>query len=87
SDKQINDVIVSHGGHPISLKRIQADVSSEVQAFGHGEYPRESFRYYRLMSVLHVLRLLFHEGLCSPLHRVYYRELANIHAQQLKAAQ
>ena len=66
----------------IDIDKLQTNIENEVNRYRDGKFPRQSERYYRLMSILHITRLLYHDGLCEPIHREYYRRLAQIHQQQ-----
>ncbi|KAJ1921054.1 hypothetical protein H4219_000912 [Mycoemilia scoparia] len=78
--------LVEGGIARIDIDKLQRNIENEVTRYSNGMFPRQSQRYYRLMSVLHITRLLYHDGLCDPIHREYYRRLAQIHQQQAAAA-
>ncbi|ORX68911.1 hypothetical protein DL89DRAFT_258019 [Linderina pennispora] len=71
----------------IDVVKLERHISNEVETYSQGGFPRQSERYYRLMSVLHIARLLYHDGHCQPIHREFYRRLAQIHQQQQQQIQ
>ncbi|KAJ2221300.1 hypothetical protein H4R99_004372 [Coemansia sp. RSA 1722] len=74
--------LVRGGIAQIDVNKLERHISNEVETYSQGGYPRQSERYYRLMSVLHIARMLYHDGHCLPMHREFYRRLAQIHHQQ-----
>ncbi|KAJ1813155.1 hypothetical protein LPJ56_005257 [Coemansia sp. RSA 2599] len=74
--------LVRGGIAQIDVNKLEQHISNEVETYSQGGYPRQSERYYRLMSVLHIARMLYHDGHCEPIHREFYRRLAQIHHQQ-----
>ncbi|KAJ2720217.1 hypothetical protein GGI07_004738 [Coemansia sp. Benny D115] len=74
--------LVRGGIAQIDVEKLERHISNEVETYSQGGYPRQSERYYRLMSVLHITRMLYHDGHCEPIHREFYRRLAQIHHQQ-----
>ncbi|KAJ2765016.1 hypothetical protein IWQ56_004267, partial [Coemansia nantahalensis] len=70
----------------IDVAKLERHVSNEVLTYAKGSFPRQSERYYKLMSVLHITRMLYHDGHCKPMHREFYKQLAQIHQdkQQLQ---
>ncbi|KAJ2877775.1 hypothetical protein IWW38_006493, partial [Coemansia aciculifera] len=64
---------------------VERHIAREVESYSKGGFPRQSERYYYLMSALHVTRMMFHDGNCQPFHREFYRRLAQIHHSQQEA--
>ncbi|KAJ1722001.1 hypothetical protein LPJ53_003533 [Coemansia erecta] len=79
--------LVRGGIAQIDVVKLERHISNEVQTYSQGGFPRQSERYYRLMSVLHITRMLYHDGHCQPIHREFYRRLAQIHHQQQSQSQ
>ncbi|KAJ1643658.1 hypothetical protein LPJ64_004588 [Coemansia asiatica] len=79
--------LVRGGIAQIDVNKLEKHISNEVETYNQGGYPRQSERYYRLMSVLHIARMLYHDGHCEPIHREFYRRLAQIHHQQQQQQQ
>ncbi|KAJ2786153.1 hypothetical protein GGI15_001679 [Coemansia interrupta] len=79
--------LVRGGIAQIDVVKLERHISNEVQTYSQGGFPRQSERYYRLMSVLHITRMLYHDGHCQPIHREFYRRLAQIHHQQQNQSQ
>ncbi|KAJ1832204.1 hypothetical protein LPJ63_003706 [Coemansia sp. RSA 2711] len=74
--------MVCGGVARIDVSKLEKHIGREVQTYSQGGFPRQSERYYKLMSVLHITRMLYHDGYCLPIHREFYRRLAQIHHQQ-----
>ncbi|KAJ2613357.1 hypothetical protein H4S08_002244 [Coemansia sp. RSA 1365] len=87
SDNNGNSSLVRGGVAQINVTKLEHRISNEVQTYSKGGFPRQSERYYKLMSVLHIARMLFHDGLCQPIHREFYKRLAQIHHQQQQKLQ
>ncbi|KAJ2619865.1 hypothetical protein GGI26_005484 [Coemansia sp. RSA 1358] len=79
--------VVRGGVAQINVANLERHINKEVQTYSDGGFPRQSERYYRLMSVLHITRMLYHDGHCQPIHREFYRRLAQIHHQQQQTQQ
>ncbi|KAJ1942399.1 hypothetical protein GGF37_003134 [Kickxella alabastrina] len=79
--------LVRGGIAQIDVDKLERHISNEVLTYSQGGYPRQSERYYRLMSVLHITRMLYHDGHCQPIHREFYKRLAQIHHQQQPSQQ
>ncbi|KAJ2779546.1 hypothetical protein H4R18_003942 [Coemansia javaensis] len=79
--------VVCGGVARIDVAKLEQHISNEVQTYSQGGFPRQSERYYKLMSVLHITRMLYHDGHCQPIHREFYRRLAQIHHQQQQQQQ
>ncbi|KAJ2512297.1 hypothetical protein H4217_006959 [Coemansia sp. RSA 1939] len=79
--------VVRGGIAQINVSTLEQHINREVQAYSAGGFPRQSERYYKLMSVLHITRMLYHDGHCEPIHREFYRRLAQIHHQQQQQRQ
>ncbi|KAJ2140921.1 hypothetical protein IW136_002444 [Coemansia sp. RSA 678] len=79
--------LVCGGVARIDVSKLEQHISREVQTYSDGGFPRQSERYYKLMSVLHITRMLYHDNHCQPIHREFYRRLAQIHHQQQQQLQ
>ncbi|KAJ1739804.1 hypothetical protein LPJ78_004766 [Coemansia sp. RSA 989] len=79
--------LVCGGVARIDVSKLEKHIASEVQIYSQDGFPRQSERYYKLMSVLHITRMLYHDGHCRPLHREFYRRLAQIHHQKQQLQQ
>lgn len=79
--------VVKGGIAKIDVGKLERHIHSEVDTYSKGGFPRQSERYYRLMSVLHITRMLYHDGHCQPIHREFYKWLAQIHHQQQQEQQ
>ncbi|KAJ2028073.1 hypothetical protein IW146_009926 [Coemansia sp. RSA 922] len=74
--------LVCGGIASIDVGKVERHIAREVETYSAGGFPRQSERYYYLMSALHVTRMMFHDGNCQPFHREFYRRLAQIHHSQ-----
>ncbi|KAJ2745510.1 hypothetical protein GGI20_002114 [Coemansia sp. BCRC 34301] len=74
--------LVRGGIASIDIGIVERHIAREVETYSTGGFPRQSERYYYLMSALHVARMMFHDGNCQPFHREFYRKLAQIHHEQ-----
>ncbi|KAJ2004498.1 hypothetical protein GGI04_002220 [Coemansia thaxteri] len=74
--------LVQGGIAKIDIEMLEGHITREVETYSMGGFPRQSERYYRLMSVLHVTRMMYHDGYCLPIHREFYKRLAQIHHNQ-----
>ncbi|KAJ2789940.1 hypothetical protein GGI18_002109 [Coemansia linderi] len=74
--------LVCGGIASIDVAKVERHIAREVETYSAGGFPRQSERYYYLMSALHVTRMMFHDGNCQPFHREFYRRLAQIHHNQ-----
>ncbi|KAJ1801106.1 hypothetical protein LPJ59_000565 [Coemansia sp. RSA 2399] len=79
--------VVCGGIAQINVVNLENHINKEVHSYSTGGFPRQSERYYKLMSVLHITRMLYHDGHCQPIHREFYRRLAQIHHQQQQQRQ
>ncbi|KAJ1769025.1 hypothetical protein LPJ74_004389 [Coemansia sp. RSA 1843] len=79
--------VVRGGIAQINVVNLENHINKEVHSYSTGGFPRQSERYYKLMSVLHIARMLYHDGHCQPIHREFYRRLAQIHHQQQQQQQ
>ncbi|KAJ2547984.1 hypothetical protein EV175_005007 [Coemansia sp. RSA 1933] len=79
--------VVRGGIAQINVVNLENHINKEVHSYSTGGFPRQSERYYKLMSVLHIARMLYHDGHCQPIHREFYRRLAQIHHQQQQQRQ
>ncbi|KAJ2798271.1 hypothetical protein H4R20_004880 [Coemansia guatemalensis] len=86
-DSDSKSSLVRGGVAQINVVKLERHISNEVQTYSKGGFPRQSERYYKLMSVLHIARMLFHDGHCLPIHREFYKRLAQIHHQQQQKLQ
>ncbi|KAJ2499875.1 hypothetical protein IWW47_003303 [Coemansia sp. RSA 2052] len=77
-----SDGLVCGGIASIDVGMVERHIAREVETYSAGGFPRQSERYYYLMSALHVTRMMFHDGNCQPFHREFYRRLAQIHHTQ-----
>ncbi|KAJ2839885.1 hypothetical protein FBU31_000608 [Coemansia sp. 'formosensis'] len=74
--------LVCGGIASIDVGMVERHIAREVETYSAGGFPRQSERYYYLMSALHVTRMMFHDGNCQPFHREFYKRLAQIHHSQ-----
>ncbi|KAJ1795726.1 hypothetical protein LPJ77_006994, partial [Coemansia sp. RSA 2523] len=54
--------LVCGGVARIDVSKLEQHISREVQTYSDGGFPRQSERYYKLMSVLHITRMLYHDN-------------------------
>ncbi|KAJ2397837.1 hypothetical protein GGI23_003400 [Coemansia sp. RSA 2559] len=84
---EVKKNVVCGGIAQINVVNLENHINKEVHSYSTGGFPRQSERYYKLMSVLHITRMLYHDGHCQPIHREFYRRLAQIHHQQQQQRQ